>query len=106
MYTEVRFYSHPVEVIRLIALRNVNVEAYSFNMATHDYRLVVSNKDLVTVRKTLENYGLRYCLTPVVLVPQRARPGEIARYLNRMHFGSYMAENNRLVFRMSGRCNY
>lgn len=104
MFTEIRFYSRPLDVIRAIARLNINVEAMVLNRDTGEYRIVIKNGDLPRATTLFKRNNLPYCLTSVQLVPILPVPGQIASVLEEIHRGAYYAENNRLVLRNENIC--
>lgn len=107
MFTEVRFYSSPQQIIQLLSMNNINIEGYTFNMSTNDYRLVFADKNISSVVSLFKDLRMPYCLTPVKVISHLSQPGELLRTIsNEDAYGSYVAESNRVIIRGNGNCNY
>lgn len=99
MYVEISFSSKIQQAVQYFALAGINLDAYVINRDTDEYRFVIRRDRLHDALAFFQSHGIKYTLTPVRLVPERARPGELARYFTRDIRGSYIAEGNRLVLR-------
>jgi hypothetical protein len=98
MFIEFIFYEKVNFILRLLANKNINLEAFYLNKKNNEYRIVIIDSKFNIVNNIMKQYVSSYKFNNVYLVDFQPIPGQIISILERYNITTtYMAENNRFV---------